>query len=157
MFVAKSRETLAVEASVPAHMMFLMMEQCQKAGIEGRDDFLHKLNVAAAGPLAGLDMLSVSRAARRVDDAANRLLHDLSPDDPVEGLHACAMFALVLANEGLLADPGCQAVLVSMLLIEDAKTEHPTEKGVVRVDEERWQRAAKKMLHRARALSLYLS
>lgn len=157
MFVAKSRETLAVETSLPAHMMVLMMEQCLKAGVEGRDDFLHKLNVAAAGPLAGLDMITISRAARRVDEAATQLLHALAPDDPVEGLHVCAMFSLVLAKEGLLADPGCQAVLVSMLLIEDAKTEHPMEPGVVRVDEERWQREAKKLLHRARALPLYLA
>ena len=156
MFDVKSQETLAVEMSVPAHMMVLMIEACQKAGIEGRADFLHKLNVAAAGPLAGLDQVAVSRAARRVDDVAIALLRDLAPNDPVEGLHCCAMFALMLADEGLIRDPKCQAVLVSLLLIEDAKAEHPTEASVVRLDEQRWKSAASKLVGRARLLGLYV-
>jgi hypothetical protein len=149
-------EQQIIEHAVPAHLMVLVMELCIKAGIEGRSDFMLELNRAAVGPLAGLDVFSVKRLATRIDEAATNLLRDLSPDDPVKALHVCAIFALVLADEGLLQDPRSQAVLVSLLLIEDAKAEHPAEPALVRLEEEQWRKEAKKMLHRARLLGLYL-
>ena len=51
-----------------------------------------------------LDPFSVSRLARRVDDVARALLEDLSPDDPRHGLYCCAMFVLLLVDEGRLFD-----------------------------------------------------
>ena len=71
--------------------------------------------------MAQLDPFSVSRLARRVDDVARALLEDLSPDDPRHGLYCCAMFVLLLVDEGRLFDVQNQAVLVAMLLMDDVK------------------------------------
>ena len=77
-----------------------------------------------AAPMAQLDQFSVSRLARRVDDVARALLEDLSPDDPRHGLYCCAMFVLLLVDEGRLFDVQNQAVLVASRHMEQEYLRH---------------------------------
>lgn len=155
----KTRDQAAVEGALPALMMFLMMEQCKKLGIEVRADVLHNLNQAAVVPLSRLDALSVSRVAKRVDETATTLLRDLHADDPREALYVCAMFALLLVEEGRIFDKGNQAVLVALLLMEDVKDEEADVNGfrpVWLVNEKKWKSAAGKLLNRAMIMGLYM-
>ncbi|MCO5157853.1 MAG: hypothetical protein M9945_14085 [Aquamicrobium sp.] len=155
----KTRDRLVVEQMVPAHMLFLMLEQCQNIGFEVRSDVLHHLNLAVAAPLAKFDELSVSRLAKRTDDVARALLHDLSPDDPREGLYVCAMLVLRLVDEGKWKDAKNQAVLVSMLLVDDVRDEvrGRADTGPVWVaQEKRWHDAAGGLMIRAMLQGLYV-
>lgn len=156
----KQKELDAVEASLPAHMMFLMMEQCQKIGLEMRADTMHRLNVAAASPFAKLDTFAARRAAQKTDDVAQSLLHTLSPDDPRDGLYASAMFALVLVDEGFIRDPKNMAVLVALLLMDDLKDDRPDDKGqgtVWHLKEREWRKAAGSMHVRAALQGVYMT
>lgn len=156
----KARDQQALEQIVPAHMLFLMMEQCQNAGYEVRSDVMQHLNLAVAAPLAKFDDVSVSRVAKKSDDISRALLHDLSPDDPREGLYVCAMFILRLVDEGKWTDVKNQAVLVSMLLMDDVRDETRHGKKddgpVYRLSEQRWRVAAGKLLFRAMLQNLYV-
>lgn len=152
------REKEMVERALPAHMMVLMLDECRKIGIEGRADLLHHLNVASVAPLSRLDTLSVARVAKRIDDTATTLLHDLSPDDPREGLYVCATFVSVLVDEGRIQDQTNQCVLATALLLEDAKDETPDEDGngaVWKANLKGWEAKARQMLFRAVMLGLY--
>jgi hypothetical protein len=154
----KSRDVRVVEKALPAHLMFLMMEECQKIKLELRADVMVHLNRAAIAPLVRLDELSVARVARRIDETARILLRDLAPDDPRHGLYSCAMFVLVLVEEGRLTDVGNQAVLTAMLLMEDIKDERKDERGqgvVWRLEEQRWKNEAKKLISRSVLMGLY--
>lgn len=154
----KSKELDAAEACLPAHMMFLMMEQCQKQGLEMRADVLHKLNVASVSPMANLDSFAARRVAQKVDDVARSLLHTLNPDDPRDGLYACAMFALHLVDEGFIRDARNQAVLVALLLMDDLKDERPDVKGqgvVWGIREQAWKKSAGAMHVRAALQGVY--
>ena len=154
----KARDQEAVERALPGLMMFLMMEQCQKIGLEMRADVMHRLNVASAAPFAKLDTLSVSRVAKRTDDAATTLLRDMTADDPREALYIAAMFALVLVEEGQLADKDNMAVLVALLLMDDVKNEEPDADGLRPVwtaREAKWKDAAKRLMTRAMIMGLY--
>ena len=147
-----------VERCVPAHMMVLMMQECSKIGLEMRADVQHHLNVASVAPLAECDTLSVARLARRVDEVATTLLKDLSPDDPREGLYACAMFCLVLVEEGRIADVKNQAVLVSLMLLDDLKDESKDVNGegvVWHLRERKLKEDARRLLSRATLQGLY--
>lgn len=155
----KTNDTVLVEQILPAHMMTLMLEQCGSVGVEARADLIHKLNNAAAAPLASLDMFSVSRIAKKTDDAARALLHELSPDDPREGLYVSAMLAIVLLDEGLITDPQNMAVLVGLLLMEDVKDDSRDVNGQSAIWKERerqWQKDAKNLIRRAKLLGYYL-
>lgn len=148
----RARDLSGVELALPAHMMFLMMEECRKAGYELREDVQHRLNVASASPLSRLDTFSVARLAKEIDDAARALLHDLSPDDPRDGLYCCVQFALKLVDEGRLNDPKNMAVLVALLLMDDIKDERKDGAGneaVWHIEEKRWKDAAGRMMMRA--------
>ena len=154
----KTRDQEIVERCLPAHMLFLMIEECRKIGLELRADVARQLNVSAIAPLARVDSLSVARLARRVDDDARALLRDLSPDDPRDGLYCCATFVLTLVDEGRLADKDNMAVLVALLLLQDVKEDRPDEDGaeaVWRVQEARWAEEAKKLLRRVVLLGYY--
>ncbi|WP_113152751.1 hypothetical protein [Nitratireductor sp. OM-1] len=154
----RERDQLVVEAALPAHMMYLMVEECQKIGVELRADVQEKLNLAAVAPLTRLDELSVSRTAKRIDELARTLLHDLSPDDPRDGLYSCAMFCLTLVDEGFLHDRTNQAVLVSLLLmsdLEDDRKDEAGEEAVWRMTQARWKSAAGKLHVRAALQGVY--
>ena len=153
-----ARDLTVIETALPAHMMFLMMEECQKAGYELRADVMHHLNVASVAPLSRIDTFSVARLAKQIDDAARSLLRDLSPDDPRHGLYCCAQFILTLIDEGRWSDARNQAVLVALLLMDDAKNDDKDAYGneaVWRVEEQRWKEGAKKLLQRAMLLGFY--
>lgn len=148
----RQRDLRLIRLCLPAHMMFLMLEQAMKIGWQMRADVLHKLNNAAGAPLAECDPFDVSRLAKRIDESAHALLRDLSPDDPVEGLYCCAMFAMVLVDEGYLTDRQNMAVLVALLLLSDARDDSPDANGVkpeYDLKEQRWRKGAKKLLGRA--------
>lgn len=148
----KARDMAVVETALPAHLMFLMAEECARKGLILREDVQHKLNVASAAPLSQLDTLSVVRVAKEIDKVARDLLHDLSPDDPRDGLYCCVQFCLKLVDEGRLNDPQNVAVLVALLLMDDIKDDKRDEAGnevVWRMDEKRWKDAAGRMMMRA--------
>ena len=156
----KSRDVRVVEKALPAHLMFLMMEECQKIKLELRPDAMAHLNRAAVAPLVRLDELSMARVARRIDETARTLLRDLAPDDPRHGLYSCAMLVLVLAEEGRLSDVGNQAVLTAMLLMEDIKDDRKDDRdeGVVwPLVEARWKKDAGKLLSRCVLMGLYVA
>ena len=158
--VLRDRDLTTVEQALPAHMMFLMMEQAQKLRLELRADVLLHLNRAAIAPLVRLDELSVARVARRIDDAAKTLLHDLSADDARHGLYCCAMFSLMLVDESRLADIRSQAILVALLLLNDIKDDSKDVRGegvVWCLQEGVWRREAKKLLSRASLMGLYVT
>ena len=158
--VLRDRDLTTVEQALPAHMMFLMMEQVQRLGLELRADVLLHLNRAAIAPLARLDELSVARVARRIDDSAKTLLHDLSPDDPRHGLYCCAMFCLTLVDEGRILDVRNQAVLVAMLLLDDIRDDSKDVLGagvVWRLQEGQWKKEARKLLGRAILMGFYVA
>lgn len=153
------QEIATLEKAVPAHMLVLMLEACGRQGYECRSDILTHLNNAASAPLARLDAFSISRLARKIDEIATGLLTHLSPDDPRDGLYCCAMFCLKLVDEGLLDDKQNQAVLVSLMLIDDVKDDRKDVQGqsaVWEVDETRWKAKAGDMLFRAHLQGLYL-
>jgi hypothetical protein len=154
----RQRDRLAVERALPGLMMFLMMEQCKKIGMEMRADVMGKLNIASAAPFSRLDDFSISRVAKRTDDMATTLLRDTPADDPREGLYITAMFALVLVEEGRMDDKANMAVLVALLLMEDVKDEEPDANGfrpVWTANESKWKAAAKQLLTRAMIMGLY--
>lgn len=149
-----------LETTVPAHMVLLMLEACGKQGYEARLDVLGHLSRAVAAPMMGRDGLSISRLARRTDELARSLLNDLSPDDPREGLYVCATFILTLIEEFRWHDKTNQAVLVSMLLLEDVRDDSKDVDGqgsVWRLQEAKWQTLAKDILRRANLQGMYLN
>jgi hypothetical protein len=154
-----SRDKRIIETAVPAHLLALMVLECQKIGLELRSDVLMHLNRAAAAPLARLDPFSVSRLAKRIDEAGTALLNELSPDDPCHGLYCCVMFVLRLVDEQRFPDTGNQAVLVSLLLLEDIRDERKDVDGqgaVWRLEEQKWKEEAAKLIRRANLMGLYL-
>lgn len=149
-----------VELCTPAHMLTLMLLECGKLGLESRADVVQHLNRAIAVPFtqAGLDQFGVKRVAQKIDAAATALLGALAPDDPRHGLYCCVMFVLKLVDEGHFKDPQNQAVLVSMLLLEDVRDARKDVDGqgvVWRLEEQKWQDEAGKMLNRALLMGLY--
>jgi len=155
----RKRDRDVLEASVPAHMLFLTLEQAGHKGIEVRPDVLDRLNTAAAKRFATLDLLSVSRLAKQVDDMARSLLREVFlSEDPAEAVCMAAMFTLVLVDEGLHPDPQDMSVLVSLLIIDDAKAEGKDTVGneaVVHVKEAKWREKAHALLTRARLQQAY--
>lgn len=159
MVAAAQRDIKVLEKTVPAHMLVLMIEACMKKGFEVREDVLMHLNNAAVAPLARLDELTISRLAKRTDELAGQYLNRLAPDDPRDGLYCCVMFVLTLIDEGLWDDAKNQAVLVSLLFMEDVKDERKDSSGyeaVWAVDEHRWKQKAKDILAAAQLGGLYL-
>lgn len=155
----KLRDQQVVELAVPAQMLFLMVEEARKKGFVLRSDAMQHLNLAAVAPLAKCDELSVSRLARRIDDVASTLLRDLNADDPRHGIYVSAMFTMLLVDRGLYADTRSQAVLMSLLLIDDVKDDRPDADGqgpVWRLEEQKWTDEAKQLLLRANLMGLYL-
>jgi hypothetical protein len=145
------RDTARVELATPAHMLVLMAHELAKQGWVLRGDVERYLHNASVLPLAGLDELSVARVARRIDEVSSILLHRLSPEAPREGLLAIASFVLVLVDEGLFDDPLNQAVLASLLLLDEARLEDDW-----RLAEAAARQAAHRLLAQARLLGLYL-
>ena len=145
------RDTARVELAVPAHLLVLMAHELAKDGWRLRGDVERYLHNASVLPLAGLDELGVARIARRIDEVSRTLLHRLAPDEPRQGLLAVASFVLLLVDEGLFDDPDNQAVLASLLLVEEAREEPEW-----RFAEAAARQAAHRLLAQARLLGLYL-
>jgi hypothetical protein len=143
--------TPIVERCVPAHLLCLAAACMQRRGWELRTDVLLHLDTAAVLPLADLPDSLIQTCASRTDRIATALLDSLASDDPRQMILACAMFNLKLVDEGLLDDPGNQAVLASLLLITEAREEPD---WLLR--ERQTTAAAGNMLVRARLLGLYL-
>lgn len=141
------------EMALPAYMLWLMARSVCAAGYVFRADMAKKLDMASAAPLVALHPVARQGVARRVDDAARKLLYFLSPDDPVHGLYCCAMFVLKLVDEGYLHDPENMAVLCAMLLMDDLKLEGGVEKYTMK--EHLLATAASDLLARAQKLGLY--
>ena len=154
-----ARDRGVIELGAPGHMLVLMAQEAAKKGWTMRSDAVHRLNMAAAAPMANLDPFSIRRLAQKIDDVATTLLNDLNPDDPRDGLYCCAKFALLLVDEGRYPDPRNNAVLVSLLLLDDIRDAKPDEAGqlaVWRLDENRWTREAKKLIQRANFMGYYM-
>lgn len=154
-------EAQIVERTVPPHLLGLMLEQVIKAGYDVRTDVLVHLNRASVAPLASrpLDGYTIARLAQKTETIATGMLKKLSPDNPLDGLYTVCMFSLVLVDEGLLDDKQNQAVLISLLLIEDCKDDRKDINGldpVWHADEARWKAKARDMLLNAQLQGLYL-
>jgi hypothetical protein len=152
------RDSKILEMCLPAHMLILAIEECQKTGFTIRADVLHHLSVASVKPLASLDMFNVARLAARVEGTAVSMMRDLAAGEPRHALYVCAMFPLLLVDEGLLDDKTCQAVLVALLLMEDAKNDDPDVDGlrpVWSVNERLWRKEAGYLITRAQLQGLY--
>ena len=151
-----------MELALPAHMLFLILEEAGRRGVQAREDLRHRLNVAAMTPLQGLDDLTVSRAAKKIDEAATSLIRLLKTSDVREALYQLAMFPLVLVDEGYFGTPkdqGSMATLVGMLLIEDAKAEAPDVNGfspIWALNEQSFKKAARDLLRKAQLLGYYV-
>lgn len=143
--------TPIVERCVPAHLLCLAAAFMTRQGWELRTDVLLHLDTAAVLPLANLPDSLVQSCAARTDKIATALLDHLASDDPRQLILACAMFNLELVDEGLLDDPGNQAVLASLLLVTEARDEPDW-----MLRERQTTTAAGNMLVRARLLGLYL-
>jgi hypothetical protein len=79
-------------------------------------------------------------------------------DTALEGLYVCAAFALLLVDEGRIADKDNQAVLCGMLLLDDAKDETPDvngERPVWAIKSRQLEDAAGKLILRANLLGFY--
>jgi hypothetical protein len=154
------RDRNAVELALPAHMLFLILEEAARRGIEMREDLKPRLDLAATAPLRGLDTLSISRVAKRIDDAATSLIRLLITDDVREAIYELAMFPIILVDEGHFGTPkdqGSMATLVGLMLIEDAKSE-PDVNGfsaIWQVNEQKWKKAARDILRNAQLLGYY--
>lgn len=148
----RKQEEEAVAYALPAHMLFLMFDQCRRKGWELRMDVVQKLNESTGVPLSGkFDSLAISRLATKIDETAVSLLNTIAPDDPVDGLHIVAMFVLILIDEALLGDPRAIVVVTSLLLMEDLKqgnADWPFKETFLR-------REAKRLLHAATLLGFY--
>ena len=154
-----ARDRAVVERILPAFMLVIAAGEAKKQGYLLRADVVHRLNMASAAPLAALDDFTIRRLARRADDAATSLLRDLNPDDSREAIYCLATFVLLLVDKGVLNDRQNQAVLVSLLLRDDARDAGKDDHGkaaVWRLDEAKWTRKAKDLLHRANLQGLYL-
>ena len=145
-------ETGRVELALPAHLLVLTAEQAQRKGWELRPDMMIHLNRASVVPLRGLDHFSVARLAKRVDDAAQSILFGFEDDHECHPLATAAVFTTLLVHEGLFFDVKNEAVLASLLLIEDLKHEG----AEYRYNEKLLIREAKKWLTRANLSGLYV-
>jgi hypothetical protein len=143
-------ETGLVELCTPSHLLVLMAHQLGRRGWQLRSDIVGYLNNAAAAPLAGLESVTISRLAKRVHELARTLLRVVA-DDPRQGMITCALFTLTLVDEGLFPDARNQAVLTSLLLLEEARAE-----GEWVFDQPRAKADVGKMLVRARLQGFYL-
>jgi hypothetical protein len=155
-----TRDRRCVELALPAHMLFLILEEGGRRGIEMREDIRHRLNIASVTALRGLDDLAVSRVAKRIDETATSLIRLLKTDDVREAIYELAMFPVILVDEGHFGDPkdqGSMATLVGLMLIEDAKSE-PDVNGfsaIWQVNEQKWKKAARDVLRNAQLLGYY--
>ena len=154
------QETDTLEKTVPAHLIQLAIEECVRQGYEFRSDIQMRLDQNIAAKVSKYaDGWQLKRIARRIDDTASACLRRLNADDAKEMLYCAAMFSLVLVDEGLLDDPANIAVLVALLLMEDAKDENKDEQGnqpLYALAEARWRSKAKEMLVTAHLSGLYL-
>lgn len=116
-------EQATMEVAIPAHMMYVSAQSVTASGYILRADVVTQLNRAAAAPFAQLAKhpLRIKRAATRVDQVVLSALNHLSPFDNLHAFYTSCMFALVLVDEGLLADPQNVAVLNAMLVMDDIK------------------------------------
>lgn len=156
----QARDLSILQQTVPPHMLMLMLSECGNLGFEVRGDVTHHLHLATTAPLAKCHMGEISRIAKRTDDIATGLLRDLNADDPREGLYTVATFVLTLIAEGRWHDKTNQAVLVSLLLLDDVKDETKDVNGanpVWQANEAKWTAKSKDMLRRANLQGLYLS
>ena len=138
---------------LPAHLLWLSADRLTREGWRLRPDVFVQLSRAAAAALVGVEPRRVSRCARAIDDAAVSLLRELSFDDPRDGILSCAMLTVKLVDESLYEDPTNQAVLVSLLLIQDAEEAGSDFSFDVRM----LQNSVGKMLKRLNLLGYYQS
>lgn len=147
-----------LERAIPAYMMLLMLDRCKAEGFEGRADLRHHLNVASVAPLSQTNGQGIAFMAREVERVSELLTKDLGTDTALEGLYVCAAFALLLVDEGRLADKDNQAVLCALLLLDDAKDETPDvngERPVWAIKSRQLEDAAGKLIIRANLLGFY--
>jgi len=147
----REKESQAVEASVPSHLLFLIVESiAAKKEYEFREDTMLHLNRAAIVPLAKLDSFTIARVAKRTDETVRSLLSGLSVDRLEHALAGSCFFVLKLVDEGLLPQDN-MAHIIAVGLIQDMRAEgsHWPKEEIVSV------LMANKMLASARAIGLY--
>ena len=148
-------ERSRIELALPAHLLALMAHELRRQGWELRSDIGAYLNNAAVLPLTGLDDLRVSLLAKKIDDTAKAMLHELAPDDARQGLLAVAQFVAMLVDEAVFDDARNPAVLTALLLLDEAREDPGKDEPDWAYDEARLQRLARPLLTRTRLLGLY--
>ncbi len=116
------REKEIREMALLPTLLWQGIGKLQDEGWIVRDDFIHHLNVAAVLPLKHLDALNRKRLAKIVRDDASAILDAMNPSGIDTALLGSCYLILFLAREGLIPDPTSQAVLVSMAILEEAKS-----------------------------------
>jgi hypothetical protein len=111
--------------------------------------------------LQGLDDLSVSRTAKKIDEAATSLIRLLKTDDVREAIYQLAMFPIILVDEGYFGTPkdqGSMATLTGLMLVEDAKDDKDDVNGFAplwTIRELQLKKAARDVLRNAQLLGYY--
>lgn len=119
----QKRDAAILRRTVPCYIMQLACKELRKQGEQIRPDMEHNLEVGSVSPMQGLDVLSVSRLAKRTDEIAMSILKDVSPDNAHDLLLAASYLMARLVEEGHIEDVQSQAVLIAMALIEEAQEE----------------------------------
>ena len=143
-------ERSRIELALPAHLLALMAHELRRQGWELRADVGTYLNNAAVLPLTGLDDLRVSLLAKKIDDMAKAMLHELAPDDARPGLLAVAQFVAMLVDEAVFEDARNPAVLTALLLLDEAREDPEWDWGEIAL-----KRRARTLRNRASLLGLY--
>jgi hypothetical protein len=115
------REQAALDLALPSHMLWLCADLLRADGWRLREDIFLLLSQAAGAALKGLNKWEVWRTSVKIEEVGIGVIRDMSFDDPRDGLVSCAALTLKLVDEKLFADSGNQAVLVSLLIMNDAQ------------------------------------
>ena len=114
-------EKVIVRESLPAHMLFLMLETLKARGASIRPDFMPNLENAVLANFSKLDELTIARLAKRLDRDARDILREGGIGDATEeGVIAVALMTLKLIEASVLRDKGAIAVLISLQIVDEA-------------------------------------
>lgn len=141
------------ETAIPNLLLAWAWARCRRQlGDEIDPNTLLVNKAATRRALLGLDRPTFECELARLGQESKRIYQAVGADtDPREHLTACALAILMLSESGLLPDPGDQAVLTSMALMEEAK-DHGSDLPYRPAEA---QRLAERMIKKAAELGYY--
>lgn len=144
------RDNIILRQIVPAHLIIVGCQQLRKIDGELRPDMVQNLEKSIATAMVDLDMLSISRLAKRCDEIVQALLDDIAPEKPTDIVLAGCLFILRLVDEGLAPDPGGQPTLFALSIKAEAEENQKWWK----YDEAYIRGLTDRMMQRAKLLAL---